>query len=427
MLPVISKIFSRMIIDRIKKEVDRKLGKGQAGLRTGRGETEQIFILRTILEKVNEWRAPIYTHFVDYEKAFDSVHRESLGHNEELWYPGSTIGVVRVPVIYKGFERAVIEDNETPDWFQIKTGVKQGCVMSGFLFLLAIDWIMKKRTAGVRSGIRWDFTRALEYIDVADDIVFLFSKLQDLSDKTVKMIEEALRVGLKLNAKKCKTLRTELTRNEDKIIVNNEPVEDVSEFTYIGAMADKEGGGDKDIRNRLQKARGAFHRLNRIWSTRNIERNTKIHLFNTLVRPVLLCGSEFWKLTKKDQTQLDTFQTKSLRRILRIRRQQRISNERLIEMTGPNNISCEIRRRRWTWLGHILRRDGTDDCKTVLGWQPEGKRARGRPKTTWGRTVEKERNSAGWTSWNVARVVARDRKKWNESVAALCAFWRGEN
>ena len=70
LLPVISKVFCRMIIDRIKKGVDRKLRKEQAGFRSGRGTTEQIFILRTILEQANEWRAPlIYTHFVDFEKA----------------------------------------------------------------------------------------------------------------------------------------------------------------------------------------------------------------------------------------------------------------------------------------------------------------------------------------------------------------------
>ena len=220
-----------------------------------------------------------------------------MGHNEKLWYPGKIIGAVRG--IYEGFQCSIIEENETSEWFQIKTGVKQGCVMSGFLFLLALDWVMKKTTAGVRRGIRWNFTTSLEDLDFADDIVLLSSKFQDLTDKTVKMIEEASRVGLKLNAKKCKTLRTEFTRNEDKIMVNNEPVEDVSEFTYLGAIVDKGGGGgDKDIKNRLQKARGAFHRLNRIWNTRNIGRNTK--LFKNLVRPVLLYGSEAWKLTKKD-------------------------------------------------------------------------------------------------------------------------------
>ena len=222
-------------------------------------------------------------------------------------------------------------------------------------------------------------------------------------------------------------MRTEFTRNEDKIIVNNETVEDVNEFIYLGAMVDKEGGGDRDIKNRLQKARGAFYRLNRIWNTRSIGRNTKIHLFKTLVRPVLLYGSETWKITLKDEKQLDTFQTKCLRRILKIRWQQRIPNERVMEVARLNNISCVVRRRRWNWLGHILRREGIDDCKTALGWKPEGKRARGRPKTTWRRTVEKERNASGWNSWNTAKVAARDRQKWSDSVAALCAFWRGEN
>ena len=115
--------------------------------------------------------------------------------------------------IYEKFECAVIEENESSEWFQIKTGVKQKCVMSGFLFLLAIDWVMKKTTARVKRGIRWDFSTTLEDLDFADDIVLLSSKFQDLNDKNKRMIEEASRIGLKLSAKKCKTL-TEFTRNE---------------------------------------------------------------------------------------------------------------------------------------------------------------------------------------------------------------------
>jgi len=62
----------------------------------------------------------------------------------------------------------------------------------------------------------------------------------------------------------------------------------------------------------------------------------------------------------------------------------------VVEMAEVNDISCEVRRRRWNWLGHILRREGANDCFTALGWTPEGQRARGRPKTTWRRMVEKD-------------------------------------
>ena len=78
LLPVISKIFCRMLLERIKRGVDKKLRKEQAGFRSKKSTTEHIFILRNILEQANEWRVGPYVHFVDFEKAFDSVHRESL-------------------------------------------------------------------------------------------------------------------------------------------------------------------------------------------------------------------------------------------------------------------------------------------------------------------------------------------------------------
>ena len=80
-----------------------------------------------------------------------------------------------------------------------------------------------------------------------------------------------------------------------------------------------------------------------------------------------------------------------------------MTNKRVVELAEINDISCEVRQRRCNWLGHILRREGENDCFTALGWTPEGRRARGRPKTTWRMTVEKERNKAGWKSWEVPK------------------------
>ena len=73
-----SKVFGRVLIDRIKDRVNSKLRDEEAGFRSGRGTVEQIFILRNIVEQVVEWQATLYIKFVDFEKAFDSLHRESL-------------------------------------------------------------------------------------------------------------------------------------------------------------------------------------------------------------------------------------------------------------------------------------------------------------------------------------------------------------
>ena len=62
----ISKIFCRMMLEQIKIGIDKKLQKEQAGFRPKRSTTEQIFILRNILEQANEWRAGLYIHFVDF-------------------------------------------------------------------------------------------------------------------------------------------------------------------------------------------------------------------------------------------------------------------------------------------------------------------------------------------------------------------------
>ena len=119
---------------------------------------------------------------------------------------------------------------------------------------------------------------------------YLSSKISNLQEKTRRLVEEAATVGLKLNARKCKTLRTEFAHSSGDIVVYGEVVEDIEEFVYLGATVNKEGGGSRDITNQLQKARGAFQRLGKVWATRGIERRTKIHvcLFKTLVRPVLL-------------------------------------------------------------------------------------------------------------------------------------------
>ena len=104
----------------------------------------------------------------------------------------------------------------------------------------------------------------LEDLDFADDIALLSSKLNDLHEKTGRLSEEAARVGLKLKTRNGKTLRTECASSREKIVVDGEQVDDIEEFTYLGAIVNKDRGGSKDIMHRLQKARGALQRLRRV-------------------------------------------------------------------------------------------------------------------------------------------------------------------
>ena len=94
-----------------------------------------------------------------------------------------------------------------------------------------------------------------------------------------------------------------------------------------------------------------------------------------------------------------------LRYILRIWWPNIISNKDLWKVTGQEDINLEIRKRKFRWIGHTLRKEDAEVPKAALLWNPQGNRKRGRPKNSWRRSVIKE---AG-RSWNELRFLAADR------------------
>ena len=71
-----------------------------------------------------------YLNFIDFEEAFDSIHRESMWTIMKK-YQEKIIRMVKI--FYENFKGAVEDQGELDEWFDIKTGVKQGCNVSGFV------------------------------------------------------------------------------------------------------------------------------------------------------------------------------------------------------------------------------------------------------------------------------------------------------
>ena len=91
------------------------------------------------------------------------------------------------------------------------------------------------------------------------------------------------------------------------------------------------------------------------------------------------------------------------------------SNKDLWRVTGQEDINLEIRKRKFRWIGHKLRKEDGKISKAALLWNPEGSRKRGRPKNRRRRSVIKEVGR----SWNKLRFLAADRQKWKELVDNL--------
>ena len=72
----------------------------------------------------------------------------------------------------------------------------QGCVMSEFLVLIVIDWVMKRTVESNRNGIRWKLTSILDDLDFADDLALLYSRWSHAQEKLNRLDQFGKKVGL---------------------------------------------------------------------------------------------------------------------------------------------------------------------------------------------------------------------------------------
>ena len=81
-------------------------------------------------------------NFVDFRQAFDSMHRGSLWNIIQLY--GVLAKMTRiVNLLHSDTQCCICHESRQLDWFNVVAGVKQGCVMAGFLFILIIDYVMR--------------------------------------------------------------------------------------------------------------------------------------------------------------------------------------------------------------------------------------------------------------------------------------------
>ena len=255
-------------------------------------------------------------NFVDYEKAFDSVDREALWKLlRHYGVPQKFVSLIRNS--YEGMLCRVVHGGQLTKNFEVKTGVRQGCLLSPFLFLLAIDWVMTTTTSTGRNGIQWTMWSQLDDLDFADDLALLSHTHQQMQDKTTELQNTSTKVGLNIHRGKTQTMRVNATSNEP-VRLDGDVLEEVDSFTYLGSKVSKQGGTGEDVRSRISKARVAFIQLKNIWNSRTISRQTKLRLFNSNVKSVLLYGAETWRFTKATIHRIQTFINTCLRKILSI-------------------------------------------------------------------------------------------------------------
>src|SRR6218665_2303 len=172
---------------RMESTIERELPDHQAGFRKARGTRDHIANMRWIMKRQLKYGKEVNICFIDYSKAFDCINHELLWKTLlEMGIPKHLIQLLKG--LY-GDQSAVIrtEFGET-DRLKIKKGVRQGCILSPFLFNLYAERIMRKaEMEEAKEGVKiagktlkhliQEF-RCLRY---ADDTTLMAGKKADLT------------------------------------------------------------------------------------------------------------------------------------------------------------------------------------------------------------------------------------------------------
>ena len=285
-----AKTFNRMILNRIRPEIDKHLRDNQNGFRVGRTTVGHILTLRRLIEGIKSNNLPAIITFIDFRKAFDTIHR------------GKMLKILKAYGMYENTRAKVISPDGETDLFDILAGVLQGDTLAPYLFVIVLDYALRMAIDGKEEELGFHLERmksrrigpvAVTDLDFADDIALLSMDIRQ-AQELLQSVERCVgKVGLKMNSGKTKYMS--YNQHESVTIKTNDGsiLEEVGNFKYLGAWMHST---ERDVKQRKAAAWRASSKLTKIWKS-SLSRPLKLRLFAATVESVFLYGCEAWTIT----------------------------------------------------------------------------------------------------------------------------------
>ena len=408
-----SKVMLKIILNRLKPQAEQIIAEEQAGFRSGRSTTEQIFNVRLIMEKYLQHQQQLYHVFIDFKKAFDRVWHKALWATMNLYNFNSNLIRV-IENLYSKATSAVFHNNSIGEWFPTTTGVRQGCLLSPTLFNIFLEKIMtdalEQHEGTVSIG-----GRNITNLRFADDIDGIAGNEQELIGLINKLEQASSDHGMEISGEKTKIMTNNNFTTD--IMIKDQKLEKVTQFKYLGAVVSDEGS-KPEILARIAQTTAALTKLKHIWKNRNISLVSKIKLMRSLVISIFLYACESWTLTADTEKRIKSIEMRCFRKLLNISYTDHITNEevqrRIQNAIGPyTDLLTLVKQRKLKWFGHVTRSSGL--AKTILQGTVPGGRRRGRQRKRW------EDNIGEWTGMEFEENLrkAESRDEWRMLVAMV--------
>ena len=333
--------------------------------------------IRRILEGIQAKNLPATLLFVDFTKAFDSIHR---GKMEQilLAYGLPKETVAAITILYRNTKVKVCSPDGDTEYFDIVAGVLQGDMLSPYLFIICLDYMLRTSIDKIReNGFELTKKRSRRYpaktitdADYADDIALLANTPNQAETLVHSLEQAATGIGLHVNAHKTEYMCYNQTG--DITTLDRASLKLVDKFTYLGSSV---SSTEKDIDTQPTKAWTAIDRLSIIWKSDQTDKR-KRSFFQAAVVSILLYGCTTWTLTKRLEKKQDSNYTRMLRAILNKSWRQHPTRHQLYGHLPPIMKTIQVRRTRHTGL---CWRSKDKLISDVLLWTP----AYGQAKAGW--------------------------------------------
>jgi hypothetical protein len=421
-IPILYKLFSRMLCNRLTKYIMEHQSVDQAAYRKGFSTADHLLTVSLLIEKSGEFNYPLWLALVDFEKAFDTVEHSPLW--KVLEQQGVPSHYIKLLELLYTDQQAYVQAGVKSRMFSIERGVKQGDPISALLFIavmqacfaqLQLKWgRLNLRRTGIKFGLQLSSEGGdLTNLRFADDVILVARQKSDIRKMLQDLSEISAKHGLKIHFGKTKIMTWNcLSASCASIKVDEHDVKIMDEAEaerYLGRKLCFADSQLKELNNRIAAGWAAFHKHKGELCSKFYRLCDRARLFDAVVMPAVLYGASTWALTQKMERKLKTVRRRMLRYVFRIHRRRGPGPDFELEdwVTFVKNTAAKVdaisdsmgmtswvvlhRRHKWQFAGKLARKCDNRWSQQVVNWQPNFGmgRSAGAPKTRWADQLEK--------------------------------------
>ncbi len=316
----------------------------QFGFRKKYSCQHAIFIMKESILYHKKIKKHVYVIFMDFSKAFDKIVRSRLFYKligkieDNIWlalynyYDNSTINITN--------------NGELSRRIKTTIGVKQGGPLSPKLFSIYIDELIVKISDSKLSLILWDQTVGTLFY--ADDSAVSCTSITKLQQSTNIIIEYCIKHKIKINIDKTKWMKFGPKNGNEKITIDNEEIERVDKFKYLGYWIKDNLLNEEHINKRIENATKRYYSLNTLGlSNKNMKSNIKSYLIKSQCRTILNYGIENTSLTKTEINKINKAENNIIRKSLNLHKLCHMSDIRKALYINDTKINITLAKLRF--------------------------------------------------------------------------------